>query len=198
MVGNLKAMCHPGEVLEFWFEELTPEDWFAPRDPAGLDAMIRARFLLTHLALARDVEPLWRSKPDYHLAAVLVLDQFPRNMFRSTPLAYATDMLALREAKLAVASGAHEAVASVRRVFFFMPFEHSEQISDQERSVHLFETMGEVAETFVDYARQHRDLIARFGRFPHRNQILRRRSTRAELAYLASEAGQGGFGQGQD
>ncbi|TPW28002.1 DUF924 domain-containing protein [Martelella alba] len=189
MSAEFSEVCHPETVLRFWFEELTPEDWFAPRDPERLDAIIRERFLLTHLALARDVDPLWRSAPDYQLAAVLVLDQFPRNMFRSTPLAFATDMLALREAKLAVATGAHEAVESVRRVFFFMPFEHSEQLSDQERCVHLFETMGEVAETFVDYARQHRDLIARFGRFPHRNHVLRRRSTRAELAFLAGDAG---------
>jgi len=178
-----ESVCHPDEVLSFWFEELTPKDWFRPDDVAALDRQILHRFFVTHRELARDVGGLWRSKADYQLAAIIVLDQFPRNIYRATPLAFATDMLALREAKLAVASGAHEKVDEARRAFFFMPFEHSELLADQDRSVSLFEALGN--EEYVDYAQQHREVISRFGRFPHRNAILKRRSTRAELAYLA-------------
>ena len=181
----IEAVCHPEDVLSFWFEELTPKDWFAPDDVQALDRAILYRFFSTHRALARNVSGLWRSCPEHQLAAIIVLDQFPRNIYRGAPLAFATDTLALREAKLAVASGVHEKVDLARRAFFFMPFEHSEVPVDQDRSVALFETLGN--EEFSEYARQHRDVIARFGRFPHRNAILKRRSSRAEIAYLAGD-----------
>ena len=192
MTEFIETVASPEDVLSFWFEELTPKDWFQPDDVAALDRTILMRFFATHRALARDVSGPWRASPQAQLAAVIVLDQFPRNIYRTTPLAFATDMLALREAKLAVASGAHEKVAEERRAFFFMPFEHSEQIADQDRSVALFATLGN--DEFSAYAESHRDVIVRFGRFPHRNAILKRRSTRAELAYL-SESENSGWGQ---
>lgn len=187
-----ETVASPEDILSFWFEELTPKDWFQPDDVSAIDRTILMRFFATHRALARDVSGPWRASPDAQLAAVIVLDQFPRNIYRATPLAFATDMLALREAKLAVASGAHEKVAAERRAFFFMPFEHSEQLADQDRSVALFSTLGN--EAFNQYAESHRDVVARFGRFPHRNAILKRRSTRAEQAYLASSE-KSGWGQ---
>ncbi|MAM09227.1 MAG: hypothetical protein CML23_01950 [Rhizobiaceae bacterium] len=179
----IETVASPDQVLSFWFDELTPKDWFQPDDVAALDNAILYRFFATHRALARDVDGAWRATPEAQLAAVIVLDQFPRNIYRATPMAFATDMLALREAKLAIASGAHEKVAESRRAFFFMPFEHSENLADQDRSVALFAALGN--DEFSSYAESHREVIARFGRFPHRNPILKRRSTRAELAYLS-------------
>lgn len=174
----------PEQVLAFWFEELTPKDWFNPDDGPALDRTILYRFFATHRALARDVDARWRATPDAQLAAVIVLDQFPRNIYRATPLAFATDRLALRAAKFAVASGADKAVAEDRRAFFYMPFEHSEKLKDQNRSVEFFAALGN--EEYSRFAESHRDVIARFGRFPHRNAILKRRSTPVERDYLSS------------
>ncbi|AJY47446.1 DUF924 family protein [Martelella endophytica] len=184
-----ETVSSPEAVLAFWFEELTPKDWFDPEDRDGLDRTILFRFFSTHRALARSIGGAWRATPEGQLAAVLVLDQFPRNIYRGTPMAFATDVLALREAKLAIASSAHEKLPAERRAFFFMPFEHSEDLADQDRSVALFEKLGNPE--YLKFAESHRDVIARFGRFPHRNATLKRRSTRAELGYLASEENTG-------
>jgi uncharacterized protein (DUF924 family) len=112
-----------------------------------------------------------------------VLDQFPRNIYRGTPLAVATDGLALREAKLALASGADQAVEAACRTFFYMPFEHAEDLGEQERSVELFTALGDAE--YRDYAIRHRDVIAAYGRFPHRNAMLGRESTAVERDYLS-------------
>ncbi|MHC2361050.1 uncharacterized protein (DUF924 family) [Rhizobium leguminosarum] len=117
------------------------------------------------------------------LAAVIVLDQFPRNIYRGTPLAVATDGLALREAKLALASGADRVVETACRTFFYLPFEHAEDLGEQERSVALFTALGD--EEYLDYAIRHRDVIAAYGRFPHRNAMLGRESTAGERDYLS-------------
>ena len=174
-------VAEPMEVVEFWCELLEPEHWFSP--PPQLDAHIRNRFAATHLALARCVPDAWRETPDARLAAAIVLDQFPRNMYRNTPLAFATDWIALREARLALEAGADAKVAFGRRHFFYLPFEHSEDIADQERSVALFKALGDM--NYLDYAHRHHAVIRDFGRFPHRNAVLGRRSTPAELDYLA-------------
>jgi len=173
----------PADIRAFWFEELTPEDWFAKSD--ALDADIRHRFTATHLALARHVDEVWRVTPADRLAAVLVLDQFPRNIYRDTPLAFATDELARNEAKTAIEAGMDAMVPAEWRCFFYLPLEHSEAMADQDRCVELFEALGN--ENYLDYARRHRDVIARYGRFPHRNPILGRFSTHEEEAYLAEE-----------
>ena len=180
-----ETVSGPEEVLAFWFDELTPRDWFDPEDRDALDRTILHRFFTTHRSLARSIGGVWRASPEGQLAAVLVLDQFPRNIYRGTPMAFATDVLALREAKLAIASSAHEKLPADRRFFFYMPFEHSEELADQDRSVALFTRLGEPE--YLKYAESHRDVIARFGRFPHRNAILKRRSTKAELAYLTGD-----------
>jgi uncharacterized protein (DUF924 family) len=171
----------PDTVLDFWFSELTTKDWFVKDD--RIDREIAERFAGLHLALSRQVPAQWRASPEARLALVIVFDQFPRNIYRGSPLAFATDRLALNEAKAAVATGADARVDEARRIFFYMPFEHAEDLDEQDRAVALCEALGN--ENYLDYAHQHRAVIAQFGRFPHRNAILGRTSTPAEEAYLA-------------
>ncbi|CCM77224.1 DUF924 family protein [Rhizobium mesoamericanum] len=178
---ELGYVCTPLEVYDFWFEECGRDQWF--KATLEFDRDIRGRFRDTHLALSRAVTEEWRSTPNSRLAAVIVLDQFPRNIYRATPLAFATDGLALREAKLALAAGADQQVAPECRTFFYMPFEHCEDLEEQERSVALFKALGD--EEYIDYALRHREVIAAYGRFPHRNALVGRPSTPAELEYLA-------------
>ncbi len=174
-------MPGPEDVIAFWFDELTANDWF--RGGADLDGRIGGRFRDLHLALARSVTPDWRESPQARLACIIALDQFPRNIYRGTPLAFATDGLARREARLALEAGADEALGKDHRCFLYLPFEHSEEIQDQDRSVDLFTALGDA--NYLDFAERHRDVIRRFGRFPHRNAILGRESTPDELDYLA-------------
>jgi uncharacterized protein (DUF924 family) len=171
----------PREVYDFWFVRCGRELWFQP--PPELDVEIRDVFRDTNLALAAGISDEWRADPICRLAAVIVLDQFPRNIYRGTPLAFATDGLALREAKLALAAGADKAVEVACRTFFYLPFEHAENLDEQERSVALFTALGDAE--YLDYAIRHRDVIAAYGRFPHRNAIVGRESTAAERDYLS-------------
>ncbi|MFN7169599.1 MAG: DUF924 family protein, partial [Pannonibacter sp.] len=113
----------PQEILEFWFGRLTRQDWFQSSD--AVDQEIDRRFRTTHLALARGEVENWRDRPEHRLAAIIVLDQFPRNIYRATALAFATDWMALREARLAVDAGADAALSADRRAFVYLPFEHS-------------------------------------------------------------------------
>ncbi|SMF70331.1 Uncharacterized conserved protein, DUF924 family [Xaviernesmea oryzae] len=171
----------PEEVFSFWFKELTRKDWFEKNE--ALDEAMRKHFAATHLSLARGELDAWRTSPANRLAAVIMLDQFSRNIYRGTPLAFATDWLALREAKLAIEAGADMAVPAEQRCFFYLPFEHSENLAEQDRSVELFTMLGDPE--YLDYAERHRAVIREFGRFPHRNAILGRESTAAELEYLS-------------
>jgi uncharacterized protein (DUF924 family) len=180
-MSNNSDVRTPEEVIGYWCEVLTVKDWF--QSTPEIDAYIRTEFGATHLALSRSVPDAWRATPDAWLAALIVLDQFPRNMYRGSPLAFATDWIALREARLAVDAGADRAVDAGRRNFFYLPFEHSEALADQHRSVELFDALGD--DMYRDYAVRHRDVIIEYGRFPHRNPILGRVSTPAEEAYLA-------------
>lgn len=174
-------ICTPDDVLNFWFGELTDDDWFTVSKE--LDESCIRRFQASHLALARGIGEIWRATPENRLAAIILLDQIPRNMYRGSPLAFSTDCLALHEAKLAVGIGADMAVKPEWRAFFYLPFEHSENLTDQTMSVKLFTELGDPE--FIDYAIRHREVIEKFGRFPHRNAFLARQSTEAELAYLA-------------
>ena len=171
----------PDEVIGYWCETLTPEDWW--QGTPELDAAVRERFAATHLALSREVTAAWRESPRARLAAIIVLDQFPRNMYRASPMAFASDWIALREARLALEAGADGQVEHGLRHFLYMPFEHSENLADQDLSVKLFKALGD--ETYLDYAERHRAVIAEYGRFPHRNPFLGRASTPKEEAYLA-------------
>ena len=169
-----------GEVLEFWFEELTPEDWFRNSDET--DALCRSRFMDIHKAVAAlPANAVWTSSRRA-LATIIVLDQFPRNMFRGTPRAFATDPLARDVALGAVERGLDREFDVHGRCFMYLPFEHSEDLADQELAVSLFTALGDA--DYTRYAIAHRDIIARFGRFPHRNAFLGRPSTPEELAFL--------------
>lgn len=176
-------------MLAFWFG---PHPRYAERrklwfgkDPA-LDAELRRRFEAHWRRAAAGELGGWEASPDGALALTILLDQFPRNMFRDTPDAFATDGRAREVAARAVARGFDLAVPPIQRFFFYLPFEHSEDLADQERSVRLsaqFRDDPDLADVY-DYAVRHRDVIARFGRFPHRNAILGRASTSAEVAFL--------------
>ncbi len=173
-------------VLAFWFNELGEQGWFQP--PEGLDDVIRDRFSALHLEMAQGDLSAFHASARHRLAAIIVLDQFPRNMYRATPLAFATDWLAVREARLLVEAGLDRELDVHSRCFSYLPFEHSESLVDQDLSVQLFSDLGDA--NYLDYAKKHRDVIATFGRFPHRNGFVGRQSTEAELEYL-SQPGSG-------
>ncbi|MEK1930636.1 MAG: DUF924 family protein [Pararhizobium sp.] len=180
-MADAADICTPGEILSFWFDELRPEHWFNP--PVWLDEQCDRRFRTTHLALSRAVGAEWRETPENRLAAVIVLDQMPRNMYRASPLAFATDGLALREARLAVDAGADQEMTVDQRAFLYLPFEHSENLVDQTRSVKLCTDLGNA--DYLNFAIRHCEIIRKFGRFPHRNAILGRVSTAAEIDFLS-------------
>jgi uncharacterized protein (DUF924 family) len=169
-----------GDVLRFWFDELGRSAWF--RKDADIDAAIRERFQLLYEVLSTWQAADALASADRALATVIVLDQFPRNLFRGTPQSFATDDLAREVADLAIAGGLDQQVPAERRIFFYLPFEHSEDLADQDRCIALISAQGD--EEYTRYAHAHRDVIARFGRFPHRNAILGRASTPEEVAFL--------------
>jgi uncharacterized protein (DUF924 family) len=179
-VPATKPMRWEDVVLDLWFRELGPKAWFTKSD--ANDALIRERGLAIHERLAGGLPPETRTDPRAALAAVIALDQFPRNMFRGTPRAFATDPLALELAKPAVASGLDKGMSKDERTFLYLPFEHSEDAADQRQCVALFAQLEDPELT--RYAEAHKVIIDRFGRFPHRNAILGRTSTPEELEFL--------------
>lgn len=170
-------------VLRFWFDELNEPDRFGGGE--RVDEMCQDRFGALYSALRNHPPPIHDADAQTLLAAVIVFDQFPRNMFRQTPEAYATDDDALALAKAAIASGKHQSLSRTQRHFLYMPFMHSEDLATQAQSLQLFTELG-IADG-LKYARHHHDVIERFGRFPHRNAILGRRSTPEELEFLKAE-----------
>lgn len=186
-------------ILEFWLgtatrsrKELERRNrmWFSA-DPA-FDAEIESRF---SGLLARHAErpgESWRKTPRGRLGLIILLDQFPRNIHRGTAKAYAFDPQALELCATGVDSGMDQALAPIERVFFYMPLQHAEAVEPQDRSVALFEALAETSPTgqrrffrqALRHAREHRDIVRRFGRFPHRNRVLGRASTAEEIAYL--------------
>jgi uncharacterized protein (DUF924 family) len=174
----------PEAVLGFWFEELGPDGWFAKTD--SIDASIRRSFLGLHerLVAGAVVDP---SNARQVLAAVIVLDQFPRNMFRNTPRAYASDAQARELARGALRRQLDGQLTQVERMFLYLPFEHSEDRADQALSVQLIAQLGN--DDWTRYALAHHSIIERFGRFPHRNAVLGRVSSEGELALLAQPMG---------
>jgi uncharacterized protein (DUF924 family) len=171
------------EVVNFW-RDAGADAWFRKDD--AFDTEFRDRFLDLHLAAARRELDHWADQPDSALALMILLDQFPRNCFRGSGHMYATDPLALDFAREALAAGHDQAVEQALRLFFYLPFEHSENLDDQHISVELSIPLGE---DVLKYAVEHRDIIQRFGRFPHRNRMLGRESSPDEQAFLDS----GGF-----
>lgn len=179
------ALPAPVEVVAFW-RDAGPTIWFAKDD--AFDAAFRLRFEPAHCAAARGELEHWLTTADGALALVLLLDQFPRNCFRGTARAYATDGQGRHYANSVIASGVDAQVDAALRVFVYLPFEHSEDIAEQDRAVELIRALGN--DTYTNYAIRHRDVIARFGRFPHRNREIGRVNTAEEQAWL--DAG-GGF-----
>jgi len=175
------------EIVDFWRAAGT-ERWFAP--DAAFDETCRERFLLTHEAAARGDLNEWELTPEGALAVVLLLDQFPRNMFRAgmkdAARAFATDPLALSAAKEAIERGYDRAMLPEEKLFMYLPFQHSEVLADQARACELCRPLEGFPQTFdvYRYALAHREIIARFGRFPHRNEILGRASTPEEVEFL--------------
>jgi uncharacterized protein (DUF924 family) len=168
------------EILQFWFEELTRKDWF--RKDEALDSTIASRFGAIYRELRAGVPASWLDTPQGYLAAILVLDQFPRNMFRSDARAFATDEEALALAKRAVAEGLDQKLTRDQRVFLYMPFQHSEDRDDQARAIALYAMLGKPLN--LDFALRHQEVVDRFDRFPHRNAILGRASTEEERKFL--------------
>lgn len=199
----------PEQILSFWFANALESSeaakaqgklWFGRSE--AFDAAIRERFGDLPERAARGEFETWRSAPRSALALVLLLDQFPRNLFRDSPRAFEFDAKAREVALGAIANGFDAALHPLEAVFLYLPFEHVEDLELQNRSVELFEKLCRQApdsmkaefEEFADYARRHREVIRRFGRFPHRNSVLGREPTIAESAYLAS--GGESFGAG--
>jgi len=187
------------ELLDFWFGE-NPDDgaiakaqaelWWGHR--AEIDEMLQANFGAAASAAAADVLDHWTGSPRGRLALILLLDQLPRAIHRATPAAFAQDAKARAVAEQGLESGANRLLRPIERLFFYLPFEHSEELADQDRSVSLCRELvtsvpiahREAFAGFFDYAVKHRDVIKQFGRFPHRNQILGRTSTSEEQAFL--------------
>ena len=183
MTGGGDAV-EPADVLAFW-RGAGPSKWF--KKDAAFDAEIGRRFLaLWQAAVAGDLVA-WEATPQSALALVLVLDQFPRNMFRGSGRTYESDALARDVANRAIARGFDQQMPRGERQFFYLPFMHSENLGDQERCVDLAQAYGD--DEFTKYAVQHADIVRRFGRFPHRNAILGRATSPEEQAFLD----EGGF-----
>jgi uncharacterized protein (DUF924 family) len=171
-------------VIRYWFEELQPAAWFSKNE--RVDAEIRERFGALYEELAKIAASQLTTAQEC-IAAVIVLDQFPRNMFRGSPRSFATDALALAIAQHAIAAGLDRQLTNKQRVFLYMPFQHSEERAVQARSIEMFEQLPEPEN--LDYAHRHKEIIDRFGRFPHRNEVLGRESTPEELQFIATHRG---------
>jgi uncharacterized protein (DUF924 family) len=172
------------QIIRYWFEELQPEAWFRKDD--HVDAVIRERFSALHEELAQ-IRPEQLATPLECAAAVIALDQFPRNMFRGSPRAFATDALALAISQRAIAAGFDQQLTRQQRWFLYMPFQHSEDRAVQARSIELFTQLDDREN--LGYAQRHKEIIDRFGRFPHRNEVLGRASTPEELEFVATHRG---------
>ena len=180
-------------LIDFWFgpagdpeRETHRQLWF--RSPSEHDERLRQLFLADYERAAAGALAGWEAAPQSALALVLLLDQIPRNVFRDTPRAYMTDAAARAVAENALARGFDDALPSAWRKFFYMPLHHSENLADQRRSLELFESLPDRTgrEGTRRYAMRYVDVIERFGRFPHRNAILGRESTPAEIAFMAA------------
>ena len=179
----MQQLVQPDDVVTFW-QNAGMERWFRKDD--AFDDEFRHRFLAAHEAAAAGTLDAWAASPTGALALLILLDQFPRNAFRGTPRMFATDAQASSIADQAVSRGFDQSVDVPLRLFFYLPFMHAERIADQQRSLALIEPLGGEALTA---ARAHLDIIARFGRFPHRNCVLGRRTTPEEQRFLD----EGGF-----
>lgn len=168
------------DVVDFWFNALKPEQWWK-RDEK-VDADIVSRFSSLYGELSNAVPEDWMASPHGYLAAVIVLDQFPRNMFRDDARTFATDPRALELSRQATAAGDDMKLTQQERGVLYMPFMHSEDGKVQEKCIELFASLGDAAQ--LDFANKHKQIIDQFGRFPHRNKMLGRDSTPEEVEFL--------------
>jgi len=202
------APADPGTILDFWFAGSAADPgraagrgrfWFSAS--ADLDRQIGARFAPACAAAAAGELDHWAAQPRAALARILLLDQFPRNLFRGTPRAFEADAMALQASRALVAAGHLAALTPVEQAFALMPYQHVESLADQREGVALFERAAataprpwaDVMESYAGFARRHLRIIERFGRFPHRNRVLDRASTPAEERFMS--AGGETFGQ---
>lgn len=192
MTHRTRHIDHAPAVLEFWFgtsdlgAALEARSWWFSKNLA-LDWAICRRFSASWERARRGELAAWEQTAEASLALILILDQFPRNMYRGMPESFASDALALAAAERALEKGFDRRVSEVARWFYYLPFEHAECLSAQRRSVELFAKLPDEPRhrDALDYARRHRAIIERFGRFPHRNAILGRASRSDELAFLS-------------
>ena len=168
------------DILKFWFEEIDHSQWW--KKDVVFDKLIVERFSDIHLCANRCELYEWRATPQGRLAEIIVLDQFSRNMFRDSPLAFASDALALALAQEAVAAKADDLLSQSERGFLYMPFMHSESLKIHDVAKHLYQTKGSANN--LDFELRHRKIIEQFGRYPHRNRILGRASTAEEVDFL--------------
>ncbi|HNP37103.1 MAG TPA: DUF924 family protein [Woeseiaceae bacterium] len=169
-------------VLEFWFETLSPSDWYKKSD--DLDRRIRTQFEPTLKTILAGETSDWRDSADGRLAEIIVLDQFTRNMYRGKPASFATDPLALALAQEAVRCGDDQDLDPDKRAFLYMPYMHSESPKVHEKALELFADLPN-----LEYEKRHKAIIDRFGRYPHRNEILGRTSTAEEIEWMATNKG---------
>ncbi len=181
-------MTTPQEVLEFWLDEVGPKGWYKQSD--ALDATIRDRFEAAWQNASEGTYGLWLTYPSGTLAYIILMDQFPRNMFRDDARSFATDTHALAAAKMAIHHGWDNRIDEPARQFFYLPLMHSENLCDQERCIRLMLERMPDSEDNLLHARAHRDVIRQFGRFPYRNDALSRGTTGPEKRYLDA----GGYG----
>jgi len=176
-------VANAGEIIRFWVEEVGPEGWYNATEE--LDAKIQERFGEIWEQAAAGEFHYWACDPESSLALLILLDQFPRNMFRGSGRAFVTDRKAVCVAKKAIDAGFDMRVAEPQRQFYYLPLMHSESLTDQERCVRLMKTrMPQTGEGNLLHAKVHREVIRKFGRFPYRNEALQRDLTKPERAYL--------------
>lgn len=173
----------PRDIIEFWFSEEASKRWFDSTE--SFDRLLRERYLDTWRQAKRGELDHWMETAEGCLALVIILDQLPLNMFRGQAESFATEAQSLEVARVAIERGFDKALTTGQKAFLYMPFMHSENLADQERSLQLFDQPG--LESNFRFARHHHEIIRRFGRFPHRNAVLGRESSAAEIEYLNSQ-----------
>ena len=179
MVMN-KNIVRAETVIKFWFEETEPKFWW--KNDADFDQLIAKRFEIAHHMATQGALASWRETPLGRLAEVIVLDQFSRNLYRDSPLAFACDEQALTLAQEAIQAKADEELETRQKAFLYLPFMHSESRKTHETALTLFKTPG--LESNYNFELKHKVIIDRFGRYPHRNEILGRESTQEEIEFL--------------
>ena len=171
------------DILNFWFQEIDPKMWFTKN--SEFDDLIRSRFFDIHTQAKKCELFSWRSEAKGRLAEIIILDQFSRNLFRDSPEAFASDSLALALAQEAVSLGLDEKLNNLEKSFLYMPYMHSESLAIHEIVIELYSQEG--LENNLDFEKKHKDIIEKFGRYPHRNQILGRKSSAEEIDFLQQE-----------